>query len=47
MTGRKSVPCPTCSARVNEPCRGLAGQLVKYVHQERIAAVQASPKRRP
>lgn len=47
MSDRKSVPCPACGARPGERCAGIAGQLVSYIHRERVEAWrQAADARR-
>lgn len=36
------APCPCCAAPVDEPCRGVRGQPVRYTHfQRRHAARRA------
>ena len=46
MTGRKSLPCPVCGAALGRAGAGLAGQLLRYTHKERIQAACQPPKNR-
>lgn len=44
--GRTSQECPTCGARPGAPCRGLAGQIVSFVHRDRMQAARDAARRR-